>query len=141
MLSDITNRVAVATPGILAHNTVILVDDDEAVRDSLRVLLELRGHVVEDFGSAEDCIARGHPDEAGCLVVDFHMPVTNGLGLIRSLRDNGIPIPAILISGAMTPMIRREAEALNLSGVFEKPCDNNLLLDAIDRVLAEPTVS
>jgi hypothetical protein len=60
----------------------------------------------------------------------------SGLALIQALRGRGIQIPAFLISGALTGPIRREAEAMNLNGIFEKPDENSLLLAAIDVALA-----
>ena len=71
---------------------VAIVDDDDAVRDSLRCLLEVVGLTVQTFASASEFLAAelGH---VGCLILDQHMPGITGLELVEHLQTNGSQIP------------------------------------------------
>jgi len=80
-------------------NTVFIVDDDEAVRDSLRWLLEANGYRVRAFESAEAFLAAYDPAVVGVLIVDVRMPGMSGLELQEHLRAREIPIPVVFITG------------------------------------------
>jgi two-component system, LuxR family, response regulator FixJ len=111
---------------------VAVVDDDEAVRESLRFLLDIAGYEVITFDSAQDYLDRVHCRPATCLVVDQHMPNTTGLELLASLRQLGAQLPTALITGSPTSDIVRQATALGVACVLEKP----LVDDALLRFLA-----
>jgi len=85
---------------------IILIDDDDATRDALRLLLECEGLLpVRDFASCEAFLAAeelAHPD---CVILDIHMPGMTGLELLERLRARGANIPAILMTGDPTPRI------------------------------------
>jgi FixJ family two-component response regulator len=124
--------------GILAQTTVLIVDDDEAVRDSLKLLLEMNGCEVQDFASGAELLA-ALPGDAGCLVLDYHMPGLNGLDLLEAVRARDLTVPAILITGLGDPRIRRRAGEAGVIEVLDKPFDDTALLAAVDRALgAEP---
>ncbi|WP_335645114.1 response regulator transcription factor [Magnetospirillum sp. ME-1] len=77
-----------------------VVDDDPAVRDSLRMLLEASGHTVKVHADAESFIAAGlNGDGPGCVVADVRMPGMSGLDLLRILQDRDIDLPLIVITG------------------------------------------
>ena len=80
-------------------NTVFIVDDDEAVRDSLRWLLEANGYRVRDFASAEAFLEAYDPDVVGVLIVDVRMPGMSGLELQEVLIARKIPLPIVFITG------------------------------------------
>src|SRR3569833_242351 len=89
---------------------VAIVDDDAAVRDSLRFLLESAGHEVETYASAKHYLADSAASRANCLVVDQHMPQLTGLEMLAALRGRGETTPALLITGSLTPdMLHRAA--------------------------------
>src|ERR1700740_3102668 len=81
---------------------VILVVDEETVRNSLRNMMESEGFEVRAFSNGHDLLREASLPAIGCLVVDYHMPAMNGLELVSSLRGRGISIPAILITGNPT---------------------------------------
>ena len=85
-----------ATPSV-AKQVVILVDDDEGVRNSIRNMMEGEGFVVHAFSNGHDLLNDASLPATGCLVVDYHMPAMNGLELVSALRGRGVSIPAILI--------------------------------------------
>ncbi len=80
-------------------NTVFIVDDDEAVRDSLRWLLEANGYRVRAFESAEAFLVAYDPSSVGVLIVDVRMPGMSGLELQEHLLARHIPLPIVFITG------------------------------------------
>jgi len=80
-------------------NTVFIVDDDEAVRDSLRWLLEANGYRVKSFSGAEDFLEAYDPEQIGVLIVDVRMPGMSGLELQEELIARKAPLPIVFITG------------------------------------------
>ncbi|MEJ0019763.1 MAG: response regulator [Acetobacteraceae bacterium] len=114
---------------------VAVVDDDDAVRDSLRFLLETAGFPVATYGSAAEFLDRAPVAELACLVVDQHMPELTGLQLVTRLRSQGIALPVALITGSPSPDLLRVAHALSVASVMEKPLDDDALLEFIEHSL------
>ena len=110
---------------------VAVVDDDEAVRDSLRFLLESVGFEVSLYASAREFLCAAKPDEIGCLVLDQHMPDQTGLQLVSRLRDVGSAVPVALITGSPSPDLVERAKLLGVKTVLEKPLADELLLDFV----------
>jgi len=130
---DETSRSIPATGGIVA-----IVDDDHAVLDSLKFLLEVIGYQVATYASAEAFLDRGKADGAGapaCLIVDQHMPGMTGLDLAERLRDHGAAIPILLITGSPSPAIVSRAAQLGVVNVLEKPPDERDLLSFLNAYL------
>jgi len=117
--------------------TVFVVDDDEAVRESLRLLLGSVGLEVECFSSAADFLAAYDPDRSGCLLLDVRLPVMSGPDLQEKLASMHSILPIIFLTGhADVPLAVRAMQA----GAFdflEKPFNDQELLDrahaALDR--------
>jgi len=116
----------------LSPHTIFILDDDDVVRDSLKVLLETRNFVVVDFDSGSELL--DHLATADCLVLDLHMPEMTGAELIGKLRGRGDKTPAILITGRPDKVAQAEAQALGVP-LLEKPVSPKLLLDAINAAL------
>ena len=110
---------------------VHIVDDDEAVRDSLRLLLYSVGIETVTYGSAADFLARCDCDRPGCLIVDVRMPGMSGLDLQKELAHRHVPLPVIVITAhGDTPMAVGALKA----GAFdfiEKPYDDQNLIDSV----------
>ena len=81
------------------RDTVFIVDDDGSVRDSLSLLLSLRGYATATFASAEDFLAAVQPQWRGCVILDIRMPGMSGLELTRNL---GQKSPLIVFTTAKT---------------------------------------
>lgn len=109
---------------------VAIVDDDDAVRDSLRFLLEVAGHAVASFASGADFF-RAAPRAFACLIVDQHMPQMTGLDLVAKLRSEGGTIPVLLITGSPSAAIFAQAEALGVTQVLEKPASDEAMLEFV----------
>jgi two-component system response regulator FixJ len=115
------------------HRAIAVVDDDDAVRDSLQFLLEIAGFSVAAYGSAGQFLNEANPDELACLVIDQHMPDTTGLQLIQRLRGQGTALPIALITGSPSPELVRRAHELGVTTVLEKPLSDDVLLQFIER--------
>ena len=109
---------------------MLVVDDDSAVRNSLKFVLEVEGFQVHVFSSAEELLNEGSLPDASCLVVDYQMPGMNGLELVAQLRGRDILIPAILITPAPSENLRDRAAAAGIP-IVEKPLLGSRLLDSI----------
>jgi two-component system, LuxR family, response regulator FixJ len=110
---------------------VIVVDDDPAVRGSLKFSLELEGFLVRAYGSAADVRTAGL-DDADCLVIDQRMPAMTGLDFIAKLRAQNISIPAVLIISQPNAAVSDRAAKLGVP-IVEKPLLGNALVERIRR--------
>ena len=115
--------------------TVFVVDDDEAMRSSLKWLIESVGLRVECHASAEEFIGSYYPGRSGCLLLDVRMPGMSGLELQEDLQNHEITIPIIIITGhGDVPMSVRAMKA-GATDFIEKPFNDELLLDSIRNAL------
>jgi FixJ family two-component response regulator len=110
---------------------VAIVDDDDAVRDSLRFLLEVIGHPVATFASAAEFL-KAEMQRLACLILDHHMPEMTGLELAERMRADGTGIPILLITDAPSPAIVTRAAEVGIDWVLEKPATDEDLLNFID---------
>ncbi len=117
------------------RRTIAVVDDDRAVRDSLRFLLETTGHAVEAFASAAEFL-RAEISDFACLILDHHMPHITGLQLVERLRTDGINIPILLITAAPSSFLAARAEKVGVSHILEKPPNENELMIFVDASLS-----
>lgn len=121
-----------------------IIDDDDAVRQSLQFLLECSGYEVRDHASALaflDALPAGGTPAPGCIVTDVRMPDMSGLALVARLKELGIDEPVVVITGhADVPMAIQAMKA----GVFdfiEKPFADDHLLSVVDRAVAGRTAT
>ncbi|MBT3012835.1 MAG: response regulator transcription factor [Candidatus Thiodiazotropha sp. (ex Lucina aurantia)] len=116
--------------------TVFVVDDDQAMRNSLKWLIESVSMQVETFESADAFIKSYYPGRSGCLLLDVRMPGMSGLELQEYLRANQIAIPVIIITGhGDVPMAVRAMKS-GAVDFIEKPFNDELLLESIRYALA-----
>lgn len=124
----------------MSEATVFIVDDDDAIRDSLKLLLEAAGLpriVVHESG--RDFLNNAKPGPGDCLVVDVRMPEIDGLELQQALIERGIDIPVIVMTGhGDIPMAVRALKA-GASDFIEKPFADDVILDAVRRAFAKAT--
>jgi FixJ family two-component response regulator len=114
---------------------VIVVDDDPAVRNSLKFALEIEGFSVRDFASAAEFLEAGEMPGCGCLVIDEKLPGMTGLDLIAKLRERHNSVPAILITSNPSALLTARAARAN-TPIVEKPLLGNALMDKIRAVCA-----
>lgn len=111
--------------------TVFVVDDDDAVRDSLKLLLESYGMVVEDYDSTRAFIRHYRPGDRQCLILDQHLPGTTGLDFLASPESAGLSLPVVLVTGRGDNALRARAAELGVSVYLEKPVVDETLMAAI----------
>lgn len=115
--------------------TVFVVDDDLAVRQSLALLIRSMGLTVEAFESAQALLAVCEPARAGCVVLDIRMPGMSGLELQEELYRRAIELPVIFITGHGDVAMAVRAMKLGAVDFIEKPFNDQHLLDRINQAL------
>lgn len=113
-----------------------IVDDDDAVRDSLRFLLESNDIPAQAFDSAASFLAADTSD-MGCLVLDLHMPGMTGLELLILLRSRGMERPVIVVSGRRDPAQDSLVRAAGATHILSKPFEDERLLGLVREALAQ----
>jgi two-component system response regulator FixJ len=119
---------------ILVH----VVDDDEAVRESLAFLLDSAGLRNRTYESGEELLSSMQGISAGCIVTDVRMPGMSGIDLLRHLRDASSALPIIVITGHGDVPLAVEAMKLGASDFIEKPFSDEVLIASIRSALARP---
>jgi FixJ family two-component response regulator len=119
------------------RRTVFIIDDDASVRDALSLLLSLRGYATAVFSCAEDFLKVLAPEWRGCVVADIRMPGMSGLDLQQALAEHAARMPVIIITGHGDIAAARQAFKAAAVDFLEKPFDDELLVAAIERALAE----
>src|ERR1700723_2582995 len=115
---------------------IAVIDDDEAMQDSLRDLMETAGLVARCFGSAEEFLESDLHRKAGCLIVDIRMPTMSGLQLQARLKEEECNIPIIFITAHGDARMRVRAMREGAVEFLAKPFDHHLLLKRVRAALA-----
>jgi FixJ family two-component response regulator len=114
---------------------IAIVDDDDALRNSLDDLLQSVGFRVQGFASAEAFLRAQHAPETACLLLDVRLPGMDGLELQRQLVAVHWRLPIIFVTAYADDNIRTRALAAGAVAVLSKPCREEDLLHAIDAAL------
>jgi two-component system, LuxR family, response regulator FixJ len=135
-------EVAMPTPWVRpppeqSQQRIFVVDDDEWVADSLKLLLETFGYDVQSYNSGADFLADDRRRAAGCLIIDQHMPGMDGLDVVRHLQKERVWVPTILISGRLDTNTKERAARLGITSVLEKPFEADCLVNLIQTALLE----
>jgi two-component system response regulator FixJ len=118
-------------PDAIVH----IVDDDDAVRHSLRFQLETAGYAVRDFASAEAFLETLSEVQSGCVLTDVRMPGLSGLDLVNRLKRGNFLLPVIIMTGHGDIPLAVEAMKAGVVNFIEKPLDDAVLLEAIETAL------
>lgn len=110
---------------------VYVIDDDEPIRKSLSRLLRSAGFNAETFSSPEDFLSDSRQNENSCIIADLRMPGSTGFNLAEKIISDGILIPLIVISATSDAQTRQRARDLGAVAFFQKPVDDQALLDAV----------
>jgi two-component system CheB/CheR fusion protein len=119
----------------LSAPVVFVVDDDNMLRDTMRIVLEADGHIVEDFASCEAFLESYAPNGPACLLLDATLPGMKGIELIQHLREKGDVIPAIMITGQSEVSLAVEAMKAGASDFIQKPFERSELLESVTRAI------
>lgn len=119
----------------MSEPTVHLIDDDEAIRASLGFLLEMHDLPSRTYGSALEFLDIADTIRGGCVVTDVRMPEMSGLDLVRRLKERGIDLPVIVITGHGDVPMAVEAMRAGVIDFIEKPFEDEALLRSIRMAL------
>ena len=117
--------------------TIYVVDDDEAVRDSLQWLLEGKGYRVRGFDSAESFLSRFDPREVACMFVDIRLGGMTGLELQDKLIERKSPLPIVFITGHGDVPMAVNTMKKGAMDFIEKPFKEDALVSLVERMLDE----
>jgi len=117
--------------------TVFIVDDDEAVRDSLRMLMKSVGLAAECYASAAEFLDAYDPDRAGCLVLDVRMPGVSGIDLQATLESMHSILPIIFITAHGDVPMAVQAIQSGAVDFMQKPFSDQALLDRVQQVIEQ----
>jgi two-component system response regulator FixJ len=115
--------------------TICIIDDDAAVRDSLKMLLLTQYDDVKEFDSCASFLAGYAPRAGDCLILDIHLPGMNGFELMEKLRADGVRLPVILITGRPDVAMKRRAVELGAIALLNKPVAYSDLTAALERAV------
>jgi FixJ family two-component response regulator len=118
-----------------AEPTIFIVDDDASVRDSLGLLLGLKGFRTQMFANAENFLGTFNPEWSGCILLDLRMPGIDGLELFSELRKRECAVPVVIITAHGDVAKARAALKAGAADFLEKPVDDDLLIDVLRSVL------
>jgi two-component system, LuxR family, response regulator FixJ len=110
---------------------VLIVADDQAVRDALQFALRLEGFGVRTHADADGLLADPALSRAACVILDDRKPHLDGFEAMVRLREQAVKVPAILLAGHATTRLRNRAATAGFRAVLEKPLLNNILLDTL----------
>jgi FixJ family two-component response regulator len=114
---------------------VVVVDDEESVRNAVQRLLRAAGLTVRSFASAEDFLKSGQLNTTRCLVADIRMPGMSGLDLLAELNRQHLPIPTILITAHGDENLRMQAMRAGAVKFLPKPVDGASMLASVQAAL------
>lgn len=123
-------------PAVVPKNVVLLVDGDQAVRESLKVGLEVEAFEVRAYDSARQLLDDASIPFSSCLVANYHMREMDGLELVDELRERHVSLPAVLVTARPSEELRNCALVAGIA-LVEKPIFNDRLVDAIQQAFVD----
>ena len=113
---------------------VLVVDDDPSIREMISDFLETEGYLVDTAADGDEGLRVVERVTPSIVLLDMRMPVMDGWGFARALRQRGIKLPILVVTAAQNP--RRWAEEIGAEGYIAKPFDLTDLLSAVERLSA-----
>jgi two-component system, LuxR family, response regulator FixJ len=117
--------------------TVFVIDDDASVRDSINLILSLKGLQTRLFSSAKDFLEAYRPEWRGCILTDLQMPGMSGLDLQQALHERGILLPVVVLTAHGDVPTTRVAMKGGAFDFLEKPINDEVLLDVLKNAIRE----
>ena len=117
--------------------TVFVIDDDASVRDSINLILSLKGMRTQLFPSAEDFLEAYRPEWRGCILTDLQMPGMSGLDLQQALHERGVLLPVVVLTAHGDVPTTRVAMKGGAFDFLEKPLNDEVLLDVLKNAIRE----
>jgi two-component system response regulator FixJ len=120
---------------------ILLVEDDDAVRRSIQLLLKSRGYDVRSYPSAVGLARDAEALRSRCMIADLMMPQKNAIQLLAELRAAGWSGKSILISGFLDPEREMNARAAGYDRILAKPISESVLLRTVSELMAPPAIA
>ncbi|HSO22949.1 MAG TPA: response regulator [Chondromyces sp.] len=120
-----------------SSRTLLIVEDDASMRQSMERLVAAAGFSVLAYESAEALLAAGVPRDAGCIISDLRLPGASGIELLALLRTHGCSTPLIVITAFDTPGLVHEAIDAGAAAYLVKPFLGSDLLEAVRTAIAD----
>jgi RNA polymerase sigma factor (sigma-70 family) len=117
--------------------TVFVIDDDASVRDSISLILSLKGMRTQIFSSAEDFLETYRPEWRGCILTDLQMSGMSGLDLQQALHERGISLPVVVLTAHGDVPTTRVAMKGGAFDFLEKPVNDEVLLEVLQNAIRE----
>ena len=117
-----------------AKKQIYILDDDESVLRSLKLLMVSYGFTVDTFSSSEEFFKAVPNSNEGCLILDIHMPGLNGWDTQQRLGQEGYNLPVIVISADKDDAFKEKALKAGAVGFLQKPFEDHYLLHMVNRV-------
>jgi FixJ family two-component response regulator len=114
--------------------TILVVEDDDSMREAIERLLEAAGFECAAYASAEALLARGIDDDSACVICDLRLPGMSGLELLATLRERDISLPFILVTAHDLPGLRQKAMQRGAAAYLAKPFRGTSLIETIRQV-------
>ena len=115
---------------------VAIVDDDDAVRRALHRLVLSLSYQPADFASGEEFLTSLGTTTPNCVVMDQHMPSLNGTDVLRRMRNDGVRVPVIIVTGLDQPGLREKCLNAGAASYLAKPLTGSALSDAIQSAMS-----
>jgi len=116
---------------VVLRGKVLVVEDDDSMREAIERLLNAAGFRCAAYASADALLARSVDEDSSCVICDLRLPGMSGLGLLATLRERGIALPFILITAHDSPGLRQEAMRCGAAAYLAKPFRGTTLLEAV----------
>ncbi len=113
-----------------------IVDDDDAVRDAIGLLLRVNGFDVTSYNSGPGLLADDRLERFGCLILDAHMPAMTGVEVLELLRRRAVLVPVIIITGRDDPALINRALQGGAVSIMQKPISEQSLMSRVESALA-----
>jgi two-component system, LuxR family, response regulator FixJ len=139
-MTNVASHAARRDEVVQPPDQIFLIDEDDVVRDSLKVLLESHGMQVQDFRSTAEFLAKPGVSRGGCLVLGHNRSITDGLTLMQALQRRSAELPVIFIVGSGNCTIKAAAIAAGAFAYLERPIEEAALIRTIKAGLARKTL-
>ena len=116
----------------MSKRTIHLVDDEESIRRSAGFMLKTSGYRVRPFGSGVELLKQARTMEPGCILLDIRMPGMDGLEVQQALREQGVALPVIIMTGHGDISVAVKAMKAGAIDFIEKPFEKDVLMAAIE---------
>ncbi|MDP8245655.1 MAG: response regulator [Candidatus Hinthialibacter antarcticus] len=120
----------------MSNLSIMVVEDEEELRENLTDLLEFKGHAVTSCSDGEQAVAQFERVNPQLVLLDIQLPGINGLEVLRTIKAQNRNTPVVIVSASSAPSVIQEAKSAGAYKIILKPYDHNDILRVIDEITA-----